>query len=238
MALKITILFDNYLNTEAKVRGLKAMWGFSAFVEFDHYKIIFDTGSNGRVLKHNAQLLGVELSQAQMLFISHPHWDHIGGWDTVLEENPEIHVIVPDNLSSHLIEDLKNMTRVTVVGHEPGHFDAKLHSTGVMQPEGEHSLILTTDRGLVIIAGCSHPGIENIIRRAKEIFPNKQVYYVIGGFHLFRHRADQISQILNELDTQFITQTHCTGQLATDMIRNRFGDRFIPGGVGAQIVLP
>lgn len=235
MSLKITILFDNYLSSASKAKGLKAMWGFSAFVEFEGYKILFDTGSNGRVLKNNASLLGIKLSDAQMLFISHPHWDHIGGWDTVLEENPEVSLIIPDSLSSHLIEDMKRLTNVYVVGSEPEHFDIYLHSTGVMQPEGEHALILNTRQGLVLIVGCSHPRVENFMKRAKQMFPDKEIFYVIGGFHLFRDSAEKIMTSLDHFDTQYITPTHCTGQLATDMIKNRFGEHYIPGGVGAQI---
>ena len=235
MNLQITILFDNFLSLGADSRVLRAMWGFSAFVEFDSYKILFDTGSNGRVLKKNASLLGVNLSEVQMLFISHPHWDHIGGWDTVLEENPEITLIVPDSLSSHLIEDMRRMTNVMVVDSEPQHFDIHLHSTGVMYPEGEQALILNTPQGLVIIAGCSHPRIENFMARARELFPEKQIFYVLGGFHMLHDTTDQIIESLEKFDTQYITPTHCTGQLATDMIKNRFGLRFIPGGVGAQI---
>jgi len=49
MNLKITLLFDNVVSTYTKIKGLKSMWGFSAFIEFDSYKILFDTGSNGRV---------------------------------------------------------------------------------------------------------------------------------------------------------------------------------------------
>ncbi len=236
MSLKITILFDNYLSPEVNIKGLKAMWGFSAFIEFESYKILFDTGSNGRVLKNNARLLGIDLAQAQKLFISHPHWDHIGGWDTVLEENPQISLIVPNSLSSHLIEDMKRLTEVYVVDTDPEHIDIHLHSTGVMYPEGEHALILNTGKGLVLIAGCSHPRIENFMDRAKQMFPDKQIFYVIGGFHMLHDTADQIIQSLARFDTKFITPTHCTGQLATDMIKNRYGDFFIQGGVGKQIV--
>ncbi len=237
MDLHITVLFDNYVNSQKKGLGLEAMWGFSAFIQFNGKKILFDTGSNGRVLKHNAQKLNIDLSQAQYLFISHPHWDHIGGWDTVLEENPDIHIIVPASLSTHLIADLSQITQVTVVDDEPLVLDDQLYSTGIMQPEGEQALVLDTAKGLVIVAGCSHPGIENFMQRAKSILPGKPIFYVIGGFHLLHHTEKQIYKVLEKFDTKYITPTHCTGQLATEIIRMAYGDRFIEGGVGMQLNL-
>ncbi len=237
MDLQITVLFDNYVHSTKKGQGLEPMWGFAAFIQFNGKKILFDTGSNGRILKHNAQKLNTGLRQADYLFISHPHWDHIGGWDTVLEENPDIHIIVPASLSTHLIADLSRITQVTVVDDNPLVVDDKIYSTGIMQPEGEQALVLDTEKGLVIVAGCSHPGIENFMQRAKQILSGKPIFYVIGGFHLLHHTEKQIYNVLEKFDTKYITPTHCTGQLATEIIKLSYGERFIEGGVGMKLNL-
>jgi len=46
----------------------------------------------------------------------------------------------------------------------------------------EQSLIIKSAKGLIIITGCAHPGIVNIVKKAKEIFPNENVYLVLGYF--------------------------------------------------------
>lgn len=235
MNLKITLLFDNVVSTYTKIKGLKSMWGFSAFIEFGSYKILFDTGSNGRVLKKNAELLGINLADAQILFISHPHWDHIGGWDTVLEENPNIQFIVPYSLSSHLVNDLRTSNQVSVIYKDFVSFNSYIYSSGTMEAEGEQALILNYERGLVLIVGCSHPKVESFMLKVKKLFPNKAIFYVIGGFHMLNYTEEEILHSLEKFDTQFITPTHCTRQLATDMISKKFGHFFIPGGLGSVI---
>ncbi len=237
MDFRLTILFDNYVHPKHRGIGLTPMWGFSAFIELDGLKILFDTGSNGRILLHNAQILNIPLEQANYLFISHPHWDHIGGWDSVLEINPDIHFIVPASLSSHLIADISRFTTVTVIDDEPLFIYDKIYSTGVMQPEGEQALVIDTEKGTIIVAGCSHPGIQNFMKRAKRILPGKPIFYVIGGFHMFRFSEKQIYEALKSFDTQKITPTHCTGDLATNIIEIAYGDNFIQGGVGMSIKL-
>ncbi len=237
MDIKITVLFDNYVNPQLSGTGLKAMWGFAAFVEYGTYKILFDSGSNGRVLKHNAVKLGINLKDAQYFFLSHPHWDHIGGWDTVVEENPAVHFVWPSSVSTHLIEDIKKLTRITVIGEAPHRIEQNIFSTGILQPEGEQALVLNTDKGLVIIAGCSHPRIENFILRAKQMFPAKPVYFVLGGFHLLHDSREQIIESIKKFDTELISPTHCTGQLATALIREQFKENYIQAGVGKTIVL-
>ena len=99
--MEITIVFDNYpYNSE-----LTSLWGFSAFLQLTHQTILFDTGSNGPVLLRNIQTSGLNVKDIDTLFISHPHWDHIGGVDAVIEQNPNLHIFAPDSLSKHLIHD-------------------------------------------------------------------------------------------------------------------------------------
>ncbi len=237
--MKITILFDNEVNSSLRGGGVKNLWGFSAFIQTDSGNILFDTGSNGRILLHNARTLGIDLTAADWLFISHPHWDHIGGWDSVAEVNPHLKVIVPDSLSKHLTADMRKFfSSVQVAGSEPMRFATDFYSTGTMMPEGEQALIMRQPYGLVIVAGCSHPGIENFMARAREIFPSERIYYVIGGFHLLRAERQTIEKSLQHFDTQYITPTHCTGNLATSMIKEWFGLRQISGGVGQTVKLP
>ena len=102
--MKFSIVFDNYKANE----NLESFWGFSCLIE-DYF--LFDTGSNGRALVRNMAKMGFDLNALKYLFISHPHWDHICGIDSIIELNPNITVTVvneimhSDNLAS-LIQDV------------------------------------------------------------------------------------------------------------------------------------
>ena len=231
---KITIVFDNY----AYLEGLPTLWGFSAFVKTDETTFLFDTGSNGRVLLENMKRLDVDLQKAEALILSHPHWDHIGGVDSVLEMHPDLRLYLPDSLSKHLIRDLEAQSLgVAVIGSEPRQILPSVYSTGTMGEIGEQSVIIDTDKGLIVITGCAHPGIEKIAARAMEIL-YKPIYLLMGGFHLMYENRYRITEVIETLDTlgiQYVCPTHCSGDQAISMFREYFGDRYLQGGTGRVI---
>ena len=225
------ILFDNYTSHP----DLKALWGFSCYVE--EKKLLFDTGSNGRVLLQNAQKMGVDLKEARYLFISHPHWDHIGGLDSVLEINPDLTLFIPNSFSPRLVEDLKPQCKeVVVVGEEPRKLLEGVHSTGVMGGV-EHSLVLDTPKGLEVVVGCSHPGVVKIAKRAMSM-EDRTIRYIVGGFHLFERRDEFIERMahdLKSLGVACVTPTHCSGKRAAQIFAQIFGQGYKRGGVGEII---
>jgi 7,8-dihydropterin-6-yl-methyl-4-(beta-D-ribofuranosyl)aminobenzene 5'-phosphate synthase len=93
----------------------------------------------------------------------------------------------------------------------------------------DQSLIIDVEnKGLVVVSGCAHSGIINIIRHAQEITENNEVYAVLGGFHLINADAKRIQATVNELkkvDPRFVGPCHCTGKKATKRIAKAFGDR-------------
>jgi 7,8-dihydropterin-6-yl-methyl-4-(beta-D-ribofuranosyl)aminobenzene 5'-phosphate synthase len=84
--MKITILYDNTLFQN----NLEADWGFSCLVEAHGRTILFDTGANGALLLENMKKLNIKPSSVDDVFISHPHFDHIGGLSAFLNENSEL----------------------------------------------------------------------------------------------------------------------------------------------------
>ncbi|UCN01319.1 MBL fold metallo-hydrolase [Sulfurimonas sp. SWIR-19] len=64
------ILFDNYKVCDT----CRSLWGFSAY--FKEYKLLLDTGSNGRILLQNMKELGVDAQELEYVFITHSHWDY------------------------------------------------------------------------------------------------------------------------------------------------------------------
>ena len=223
------ILFDNY----NKSSTCKSLWGFSAY--FEEYKLLFDTGSNGRALLYNMEKLGVDIKEVKYLFITHAHWDHIGGIDSVLELNSNITMFVPSSLSKKLISDLKTLTKkVLVCDEQPRQLLDGVFTTGILGEEMPEQSLILDDGFTKVITGCGHHGIENIIKIAKE-FLNKDIKMAVGGFHLLEKNDNEIIksiETLKSLGVQKVLPTHCTGDRAIELYKKYFKDNYIEGGIG------
>ena len=229
------ILFDNY---NYDYPELKSLWGFSAYLE--EYRLLFDTGSNGRVLLENMKALDVAIEEIDYLFVSHSHWDHIGGLDSILELNPDMTLFVPESLSKHLINDLRQLAKeVVVITKLPQRLFDNLYTTGLLGDEmPEQSLVIDGEKPIVI-TGCGHFGIENIVNRASQII-GKKIYLAIGGFHLMYSDEEEILETISSLKKEgieFVSPTHCTGDQAITLFSQSFGDHSIRGGIGARITI-
>jgi len=234
--IRLSIVFDNYLFRP----DLKPLWGFACFIELAGQTLLFDTGSNGRVLLQNMQKMGIDPTRARMLFLSHPHWDHIGGLDSVIEVAPHLEIVAPDSLSKLLIGDLRGAVRkVRVIDESPAKIGDNLYSTGVMGEIGEQSLVIDMGEGLIVLTGCAHPGIDRIAARAREML-NKEVLLLMGGFHLShsdRDVVDGVIEALKGLGVRALCPTHCTGELAREMFAESFGEACLEGGAGRIVGL-
>jgi 7,8-dihydropterin-6-yl-methyl-4-(beta-D-ribofuranosyl)aminobenzene 5'-phosphate synthase len=105
----------------------------------------------------------------------------------------------------------------------------------------EQSLIITTSQGLVIITGCAHPGVVNIVRKAKEMLVEKPVYLVMGGFHMTGAATSQIESVIEgfrELGVKKIAPCHCSGDETRKLFREDYGEDYINSGAGKIITLP
>ncbi|MFT7879439.1 MAG: MBL fold metallo-hydrolase [Sulfurimonas sp.] len=229
------IIFDNYNEYYGDLRSL---WGFSLYLE--EYRMLFDTGSNGRVLLENMKALDIDIKEIRYLFISHAHWDHIGGIDSVLELNPGLTLFVPQSLSKHLIHDLRTLANeVIVIGEKPQKLFDRLYSTGLLGEEvPEQSLIIDSEKP-VLITGCGHFGIANIVQRASEVV-GKPIYQAVGGFHMMHSSKKEIEETVSALEKNGLTSvapTHCSGDRAIAMFAEHFGKDYTPGGLGAEIPL-
>lgn len=104
----------------------------------------------------------------------------------------------------------------------------------------EQSLVIDTDKGLVILNSCSHGGASNIIDEVKATFPDKKVYALIGGFHLFRKPDDEIREVAGNIrDTgiEYICTGHCTKERAFGILKEELGNMVEQMKVGYQIVI-
>lgn len=214
--MKITIVYDN----EAKQPGLKADWGFSSLIETqDAPPLLFDTGADGSILLHNMSQLKIDPSAIGIVVISHPHWDHFGGLEDVLKVNKDVELYLPQSFPAGRISAKK----ITVV-KEPLQIGNNIFSTGELNGI-EQSLVVSTDKGLLVIVGCSHPGVGSILDAASRL---GQVYGIIGGFHGF-HDFKRLTGL------SLICPCHCTQYKAE--IKRLFAAQCIDCGAGVVIEL-
>lgn len=231
-----TIIYDNYVHT----MGLEADWGYSLLLSGLDKTILFDTGTNPGIFKGNFDKLEIDASCIDEVFITHEHGDHFGGLHKFLEMNEDVKIVVPKTFSARFINDYADECKSLEVVSGPAQVCNDLYTTGVMGSRiPEQALVLNTKKGLVVMTGCSHPGIINMLNEIKETF-QKDIYLVFGGFHLMEASDKQIENIISqmrELGIKKCGATHCTGDHQIDLFRKAFGKEFVEMGAGNVIEL-
>ena len=213
--MKITIIYDN-TTTDPRY---KADWGFSCLVEVFDKKILFDTGTNSEILIQNMEKLKINPSLINEVFISHNDYDHVGGLSTFLKINNNVKIYTPK-----LLRRIHNAREVIYV-KKALKIHENIYTTGLLGSffKLEQSLVIKTEKGVVIIVGCSHPGVKNILEAASQI---GKPYAIIGGLHGFK-KFDLLANL------KIICATHCTQYISK--IKFLYPEKFIEGGVGKVI---
>jgi 7,8-dihydropterin-6-yl-methyl-4-(beta-D-ribofuranosyl)aminobenzene 5'-phosphate synthase len=213
--MRITIIYDNTVYRE----GLTADHGFACLVEIFQpvgRRILFDAGADGKILLANMKKLNISPGSIDEVFISHAHLDHTGGLSAFLNENDQVTVFVPQT-----VRGIRRAKKVTHIDKATQLYE-NVYSTGELLYI-EQSLVVGIDKGLVIIAGCSHSGIGNILAAAAQF---GKPYALIGGFHGFNQ-----FELLEDLGV--VCPTHCTRYIA--QIKSLYPEKYVQGGVGKII---
>jgi 7,8-dihydropterin-6-yl-methyl-4-(beta-D-ribofuranosyl)aminobenzene 5'-phosphate synthase len=125
-------------------------------------------------------------------------------------------------------ELVPGITLIALVSDAPGTKELK-----------ELSLAVNTADGIVLVVGCSHPGIENIVAEAAKINPH--IHFIAGGFHLVAAQDPAIEKIATTLhDTyrvDYIAPGHCTGEPTFAALQRTFGDHYLYAGLGTTLEL-
>jgi len=229
--ITVKVLYDNYVFDDS----CQSDWGFACFVSGTEKTILFDTGTKGELLFGNAKKLDCDLGDVQSVVISHNHGDHTGGLLPFLQRNGAASVYLPAATPDAFVKQVKeNASKVTVVT-KPVAIGGDVSVVGPMGDRiVEQSLVVKTKKGLLLITGCSHPGIVAMVKRAKEQL-GRDVYMIFGGTHLLKHSEEDVRRIIDELKTlgvQKVAVSHCTGNAPIALFKDAFGDDFVKAGVG------
>jgi len=209
--IRITIIYDN----TAWDKNLTPDWGFSCLVEAHGKIILFDTGAKGNILLDNMQKLDIDPLKIDKVFISHDHWDHIGGLLDLLKIK-QVEVYIPNSCIG--FDDTVNTVRVV----DKLKICENIYSTGELK-NIEHSLVIKEGEGIAVVAGCSHPGVREILRAASWF---GKVNTLVGGLHGFNE-----FNLINDLEN--ICPAHCTRYI--QKIEKLYPEKYIKGGVGKVI---
>ncbi len=233
----VTILYDNNRFDPR----LKTEWGFSCLVRGFGKTILFDTGGDAGALLFNMRQLGIEPAEVDAVVLSHIHGDHTGGLGGLLEKNSHVVVYLPGSFPGNFKKAVMSLgARVEEVREAKELFPGAYTTGELGDGIREQALALKTTEGLVAITGCAHPGIVNMVRKAREITGEDRVCLVVGGFHLGGEppsRIESIAKELRRLSVRKVAPCHCSGDEARKVFRQRFGPDYIESGVGTKITL-
>lgn len=253
--------------------------GLSFYVETQKHRLLVDSGATDLFLK-NVALLGVDLTQADTLVLSHGHYDHAGGILAFSRINPKAKIYLRDSAAEdyyHLtgqgekyIGIDKSIPKLAQCVRVEGdlRIDEELflytNIAGTKYPakgnlqlkkkQGDHfvqdtfaheqCLVITQGDAHILMSGCAHSGIVNILDRYEEIF-HADPDVVISGFHLMQkdayteEEADNIRRLARALleRKSFFYTGHCTGQKAYEIMKEIMGERLCPIHSGDEICL-
>lgn len=235
--------------------------GLSLYLETENYSILFDAGQSA-AFADNAQTLRVDLKQVDFAVLSHGHYDHSGGlgkfleineaapvyvsrwafephWesdgryvgvDPSLEENPRIRYVAE---KTELAEGITLLRMDTAPMDTAG---LLVEENGVRVPDDfrhEQYLLIEEQGKRILISGCSHKGILNIMDAFRPDI-------LIGGFHFMKiteeEKLAEAAKKLLTFDTVYYTG-HCTGQKQYDYLKTVMGDKlhYVSAGTVLQL---
>ena len=180
----------------------------------------------------------VDPQSIEAVILSHEHNDHIGGLQALLDTGVQPTVYAPSTFLGLFKQQVSNQTRLVEVTDAleiiPG-----IHTTRPVSSIVEEALVVETRDGLVVITGCAHPGVAEMVRQAQTTVGGK-IAYLVGGFHLSQIPQSMLLPIIAEsrqLGVEKILPAHCTGADAIALFRTEYGENYVEGGVGRTVTI-
>ncbi len=235
--LEIIVLVDNNASPTGR---LKEAWGISILVRTDGTTVLFDAGPDPEVLRHNCEVMGIDLSSVDFVVLSHEHADHTGGVPYVISRKPGVEIYVPEGFNEDLIRHMTELGAKVVKLRGPTKLREDIMTLGPLKgPPAEQGLLVRGPRGWVLLTGCAHPGIEEMVRKAKDL--TDDLYAVIGGFHLIGASTSRLEGVVKAMEDAGVKEVypiHCSGDEARPFLRDHLLGVYRDAHVGSVIRWP
>ena len=199
---------------------LETDWGLSVLVDLGKSHIIFDTASSWEKLEKALKTLDIDLRRIKQVVISHLHWDHVGGLEGLVSalnrEGIVPKIWLPDEVDDSLRRSLGSAEIIVNRYTSPYEIVERvlllppLVSQWTYPGIREQALFLEGRERKVLIVGCSHPSVSQLVQEAVDF--NLKPDLVIGGSHLkaMNQEALEILRRTLELGVKELGLTHCT----------------------------
>lgn len=255
--LQFYILSDN-----RALSGFEFEHGLSILIKYKGKTILFDTGTSNLFLQ-NSEKLRIDIEKADTVVLSHGHFDHGNGLEYLNNKTLICHPgcfikryrkadnkYIGLSMQRREIKSKFNLitskkpyqisNEIIFLGEVPrlNNFEAQsttfnkefLVEDFVMDDSG---LAIKTGKGLVVVSGCAHAGICNMVEYAKIITGIKQVYAVIGGFHLkfMNKQTKSTIDYFKKEKIQKLFPMHCTSDLVISEIVKEFKNQEVKAGM-------
>lgn len=234
--VEIVIVLEN----QASVESLKSGWGLACAVRTQSTLGLFDTGPDGAALLHNLGALAIDPADIEWIVLSHDHFDHTGGLAALLQRNRAVSVFVHNAFSAATVDQVTSQGGTLMELQGASQIAPSVYVTGPLRGTPvEQALIVQTSEGLVVLTGCSHPGLDHILRRVRDMRP-EPIELVVGGFHLGGHEAEAVRKLahsVREMGVHRIAPLHCTGAAAVEIFREVFGEDCVAAGGGSVLTV-
>ena len=139
---------------------------------------------------------------------------------------------------SYVMGDKVLSSGVSIISHKTKGLEAMGKKDGLCIKENrklrfdnfshEQSLVIDTDKGLVIFNSCCHGGADTIITEVQKSYPNKKIYALVGGFHLYKSTDEDVKALADRIKKTGIEKIytgHCTGKKAFEILKKELGDK-------------
>lgn len=222
--MKLTFLVENNSRIDNYLLAEPAL---SLYLEVDDRKILFDCGYSDILIK-NAKKLNIDLNTVDDIVLSHGHNDHTGGlvylpknknirltahpriFDKKFEKDgieygcPISHLDLKEKFNLNLTKSVYWITdKLCYLGEIENNFSDDIDDS---------ALVYKSSKGLIIIVGCSHSGIINILKYAQKVTGENKICAIVGGMHLLNLQPSELSLLTQELllyDINNIYPCHC-----------------------------